>query len=109
MGVGVFVWPRRGSLFGGCLSWGISVAFGPVLVPIRVIVGPGRWSWSHSWSGWGVPKVVGPLLVPISLFVGPRWWTRLGDHVWSGGKLVSNCGFVGVGRWEWCSSGGWRW
>ena len=109
MGVGVFVWPKRGSPFGGCLSWGVSVAFGPVLVPIRVFVGPGRWSWSHSWSGWGVPKVVGPLLVPISLFVGPRWWTRLGDRVWSGGELVSNCGFVGVGRWEWCSSGGWRW
>ena len=78
------------------------------MVPIWVFVGPGRWLWSCSWSGWGVSKVIEPLLVPILLFVGPRWWARSGDHIWSGGELMSDCGFIG-GKWEWCISGDWRW
>jgi hypothetical protein len=92
--------PRRGSPFGGYPSWGVSVAVGPILVPIWFFVGPGRWSWSHGWSGWGVSDVVGPVLVPISFFVGPRWWTRSGDRIWSGCGLVSVCSFVGGGGWE---------
>ena len=98
MGVEVFVWPRRGSPFCGCLSWGVFVVVGPVSVPIWLFVGPGRWSWSHGWSGYGVSDVVGPVLVPISLLVGPRWWARLGDHVWSRSELVSDCGLIGGRR-----------
>jgi hypothetical protein len=33
----------------------------------------------------------------------------LGDRVWSRSELVSDCGFVGGGRWEWCVSGDRRW
>ena len=65
----MFVWPRRGSLFGGCLSWGVSVAFGPILVPIWVFVGPWWWTrlgdriWSRS-----------ELVFNCGFVGGGRWW-----------------------------------
>jgi hypothetical protein len=41
VGVGVFVWPMRGSTFCGCPSWGVFVVVGPVSVLIWHFVGPG--------------------------------------------------------------------
>jgi hypothetical protein len=84
----MLVWPW-GWAYRGC---GVA---GATLSPL---VRPWGWSRSHGFPGCGVPAVTISISVSAWVFVGPGWWARLGDNVWSGSELVSDCGFVGGGR-----------